>query len=622
MTKLLMLQNGFTGEIPATLTRFRASKNSLSGSVPAEIWGLPALNIIDLAMNSLEGPITANIANARSLVLLFVSNNELSGKLPDEISSVRSLVAIDLSDNQFLGEIPSTIGELKRLCSLNMENNKFSGSIPDSLGSCSSLSNVNTAQNLLTGEIPRSLGSLPMLNSLNLSNNKLSGQIPSTLSSLRLSLLDLSNNLLIGPIPVSRVQAYNGSFAGNLGLCNIEAVEVPFRQCPSTYHLDENKRTLIIGLIVPIVFLMMLLGIFLYMYSREEKHDDYSLKEELWDIKLFRILKFNEDEILDSIKPENLIGKGASGNVYKVALPNGKEVAVKHIWRSSSSPGGRGGRYRKRRRRSSPGHTSDKTKEYESEVETLSSIRHIKVVNLYCTITSQDSSLLVYEYLQKGSLWDLLHTEGRNEGDKMELDWDARYEVALGAAEGLEYLHHGCEPPIIHRDIKSSNILLDEFLKPRIADFGLAMVVGSDPTHHVAGTLGYMAPENGYFYKINEKSDVYSFGVVLMELVTGKRPIEPEFGENNDIVNWVSIQFKTPEGVLGLVDSRIPEPVREEAVKVLKIAILCTMALPPQRPTMTSVVHMLEDAKPCRLVRIINDNDSSDKDASLSEPES
>jgi serine/threonine protein kinase len=231
---------------------------------------------------------------------------------------------------------------------------------------------------------------------------------------------------------------------------------------------------------------------------------------------------------------------------------------------------------------------------------------------LFCSITSEDSSLLVYEYLPNGSLWDRLHMS-----QKMELDWDARYEIAVGAAKGLEYLHHGCERPVIHRDVKSSNILLDEHLKPRIADFGLAKILqansGKDSTHVIAGTHGYIAPEYGYTYKVNEKSDVYSFGVVLMELVSGKRPIEPEFGENKDIVNWVSSKIKTRDSVLSVVDSRIPEVLKEEAIKVLRIAILCTATLPSLRPTMRSVVQMLEEAEPCKLVGIVMTKDGASK---------
>jgi serine/threonine protein kinase len=139
------------------------------------------------------------------------------------------------------------------------------------------------------------------------------------------------------------------------------------------------------------------------------------------------------------------------------------------------------------------GKEARKSKEFDAEVETLSSIRHVNVVKLYCSITSEDSSLLVYEYMPNGSLWDRLHASR-----KMELDWQTRYEIAVGAAKGLEYLHHGCDRPIIHRDVKSSNILLDELFKPRIADFGLAKMIqangGKDSTQVIAGTHGYIAP--------------------------------------------------------------------------------------------------------------------------------
>lgn len=254
-----------------------------------------------------------------------------------------------------------------------------------------------------------------------------------------------------------------------------------------------------------------------------------------------------------------------------------------------------------------------KSSEFDAEVRTLSSIRHVNVVKLYCSITSEDSSLLVYEYFPNGSLWDRLHSCG-----KMGLDWDVRYEIAVGAAKGLEYLHHGCERPVIHRDVKSSNILLDENLQPRIADFGLAKIVqanaSKDSTHVIAGTHGYIAPEYGYTYNVTEKSDVYSFGVVLMELVTGKKPIESEYGENKDIVFWVSSKLKTKESVLSIVDSSIPEVYREEAINMLRIAILCTDRLPTLRPTMRRVVQMLEDGEPCKLVGIIVSKDGSKKE--------
>ncbi|PON56475.1 Serine/threonine protein kinase [Trema orientale] len=618
MNMLLMLQNNFTGKIPEsyasckTLLRFRVSKNSLSGEVPAGIWGLPAVNIIDLEFNQFEGPITSDIKNAKGLAQLFVGTNRLTGGLPEEISEATSLVSIQLNGNRFSGEIPASIGELKHLGALHLQSNMLSGSIPDSLGSCSSLNDVNISNNSLSGKIPSSLGSLPSLNALDLSHNQLSGQIPASLASVRLSLLDLSHNRLSGPVPPSlSIAAYNGSFAGNPGLCSPEITS--FRRCPPNSGMSKDVRTLIICFSVGSAILLVALAWFTYL-RKGEKDDDQerSLKEESWDLKSFHVLTFTEEEILDSIKQENLIGNGGSGHVYRVLLSNGKELAVKHIWNNVDSKLGR-----RKARSTTPmlaKRGGGKSKEFDAEVQTLSSIRHVNVVKLYCSITSEDSSLLVYEYLPNGSLWDRLHG-----CRKTKLDWNSRHEIAVGAAKGLEYLHHGCSRPVIHRDVKSSNILLDEFLKPRISDFGLAKGMvqanngGQSSTHVIAGTHGYIAPEYGYTYKVNEKSDVYSFGVVLMELVTGKRPIEPEFGENRDIVSWVYNNLKNRESVLSLVDSDIPEVLKEEAIKVLKIAVLCTARLPELRPTMRSVVQMLEEAEPCKLVGIIVTKDGASK---------
>ncbi|KAF3447433.1 hypothetical protein FNV43_RR12619 [Rhamnella rubrinervis] len=578
--------------------------NSLSGVIPAGIWGLPEVNIIDIDSNQFEGPITSDIEKAKALAQLFAGNNRLTGELPDEISGATSLVSIDLSENRLSGRIPAAIGDLKKLGTLYLRGNLFSGSIPKSLGSCVSLTDLNMAKNSLSGKIPTSLGSLPGLNALNLSQNELSGRIPETLAALRLSLFDLSYNRLAGPIPQSlSIAAYNGSFSGNPGLCSINISS--FRRCLPDSDKSRDVRTLIICFAVGLIILLGCLAWFMYLKRKEKDDQDRSLKEESWDVNSFHVLSFTEDEILDSIKEENLIGKGGSGKVYKASLLNGKDLAVKHLWDTDIKG-------TKKIKSTTPmlGRHTRKSKEFDAEVKTLSSVRHVNVVKLYCSITSEDSSLLVYEYLPNGSLWDRLHTV-----QKMKLDWDSRHEIAVGAAKGLEYLHHGCDRPVIHRDVKSSNILLDEFMKPRIADFGLAKIVqangGKDSTQVIAGTHGYIAPEYGYTYKVNEKSDVYSFGVVLMELVTGKRPIEPEFGENQDIVSWICSKLKSRESILSLVDSNIPEALKEEAIKVLKIAVLCTTRQPELRPSMRSVVQMLEDAEPCKLMGIIITKDGT-----------
>ncbi|KAK8484675.1 hypothetical protein V6N11_073167 [Hibiscus sabdariffa] len=601
MVKLLLLQNQLTGTLPESyancksLARLRVNNNMLSGTVPAGIWSLPNLYLIDLTMNQFEGPVTGDIGNAKSLAQLLLSNNRFSGELPASISQASSLVSIRLSSNRFSGQIPESIGELKSLGSLYLNGNMFSGTIPDSLGSCISLNDVNLAGNSLSGEIPESIGYLQSLNSLNLSGNNLSGAIPTTLSSLRLSILDLSNNRLVGPIPKSlSLEAFKDRFEGNPDLCSSKLKD--FQPCSSNSGTSSHLRTFLSCFIAGILVLLLSLGCYIFVRVRQS-NVNHPLKQRSWEMKSYQMLSFTEKDITNAIKSENLIGRGGSGNVYKVELDDGRKLAVKHIWTLGS-----GNRYCS----SSALLTKSnfRSLEYDAEVTTLSTIRHMNVVKLYCNITSEDSNLLVYEYLPNGSLWDRLHS-----CRKIDMSWEVRYAIAVGAARGLNYLHHGCERPVIHRDVKSSNILLDEDWKPRIADFGLAKIVqndgGGDWTHFIAGTHGYMAPEYAYTCNINEKSDVYSFGVVLMELVTGKRPLEPKFGENKDIVYWIYSKLENKENLAEVVDLNIADASKEDAIKVLRIAVRCTAKIPVLRPSMRTVVKMLEDAEPCKLTDVI-----------------
>ncbi|KAJ6409406.1 hypothetical protein OIU84_008993 [Salix udensis] len=563
MTDLLILQNSFTGQVPESyancksLERFRVSKNSLSGSIPAG----------DMGMNQFEGPVTPDIGNAKSLALLNLANNRFSGTLPSTISQTSSLVSVQLSSNRFSGEIPSTIGELKNLSSLYLTGNKFSGAIPDSLGLCASLTDINLSGNSFSGNIPESLGSLPTLNSLNLSNNKLSGEIPVSLSRLKLSNLDLSNNQLSGPVPDSfSLEAFREGFEGNPGLCsqNLKNLQPCSRNARTSNQLRVFVSCIVAGLLVLVIFA----GCFLFLKLRQNKLD-HPLKQSSWNMKSFRILSFNESDVIDAIKSENLIGKGGSGNVYKVVLDNGNELAVKHIWTANSID--------RRSFRSSSAMLTKKNSrspEYDAEVATLSNVRHVNVVKLFCSITSDDCNLLVYEYLPNGSLWDRLHS-----CHKVKMGWELRYSIAAGAAKGLEYLHHGFDRPVIHRDVKSSNILLDEEWKPRIADFGLAKIVqaggqGEWTNNVIAGTHGYIAPE-------------------------------PEFGENKDIVCWVCSKLESKESVIEVVDSNISEVFKGDAMKMLRIAIHCTSRIPALRPSMRMVVHMLEEVEPLQLTDVV-----------------
>lgn len=584
----LVLQNFFTGEIPnsygecSTLTRFRVNNNYLTGRVPSGIWGLPHATIIDLSFNTFVGGMDQEISKAKNLSELYIQNNQFSGSLPPQIKQAILLAKVDASNNGFSGELPVEIGNLSLLNNLLLQNNMFSGPIPQTLELCGALAEINLAVNRLNGSIPASLGSMQVLNSLNLSNNQLSGQIPNSLSSSKLSLLDFSNNQLTGPVSAQLIYlAGNHSFSGNPGLCVNNVSSDFLKQCPSASGRKFHTRLIIACTIAAAALVILVVGCLLYRRPVRDRMEALS-----WDMKSFHKFNFTDDDILHCLKEENMIGSGGSGKVYRGELGEGQVIAVKQLWTNNYAT------------KLNHSKEAQRYRQFKMEVETLGSIRHKNIVKLYCCISSTNSNLLVYEYMKNGSLWDRLH-----QTTDLTLDWQTRYKIALGIAHALVYLHNDCVPAIVHRDVKSSNILLDEDYEPRIADFGIAKILQScgkgDSTAIIAGTHGYIAPEYAYTYKVSEKSDVYSFGVVLMELVTGRQPIEPDFGENKDIVSWISRKIATRESTFKVMDSRIPDIYQESMIKVLKIALLCTSHLPSLRPFMLEVVDLLLEANPC-----------------------
>ncbi|KAG9440069.1 hypothetical protein H6P81_020234 [Aristolochia fimbriata] len=295
----------------------------------------------------------------------------------------------------------------------------------------------------------------------------------------------------------------------------------------------------------------------------------------------------DEVEILKRLTEENLVGTGGSGKVYRAELKSGQTVAAKKIRVSGED-----------------------RRAFEAEVEILGSVRHGNIVKLLCCYTGEDCRVLVYEYMPNGSLRTALHEKGGGAA----LDWATRRRIAVGAAHGLAYLHHDCVPPVVHRDVKSGNILLDADFRARVADFGLARAMESGGGERVmtgvAGSYGYIAPEYGYTLKVNEKSDVYSFGVVLLELLTGKKPVDPSsFGDARDLVKWVHdvvSSRKTPAAADAvacfrqLFDPNITSSTEcdwEDMVRVLNVALLCTAAFPMNRPSMRKVVELLNDRR-------------------------
>ncbi|PIA46523.1 hypothetical protein AQUCO_01500220v1 [Aquilegia coerulea] len=570
-----VLQNLFSGELPdnygqcKSLLRFRVSYNRLQGLIPSGVLALPHASIIDLAYNRLDGPIPITIGDATNLSELLIQSNKVSGVIPPEISRAGNLVKIDLSNNLLSGPIPSEIGNLRKLNLLLLQDNKLNSSIPQSLSSLKYLNVLDLSNNLLTGDIPESIGKL-LPNSINFSNNRLTGSIPRSL---------IEGGLI-------------ESLSGNPGLCvsvYLNSTNSNFPVCSKVCHRKKLNSIWLIGISVVVVIVGLLLFLrrwFAKERSSTEQDETLSSASFSYDIKSFHKITFDQREILEALVDKNIVGHGGSGTVYKIELSNGQAVAVKKLWtRKTKDP------------------TAEDQlfldNELKTEVQTLGSIRHKNIVKLYSYYSSWDLNLLVYEYMPNGNLWDALH--GRK---TLLLDWPTRHSIALGIAQGLAYLHHDLSPSIIHRDIKSTNILLNADYQPKVADFGVAKVLlakGMDSsTTVVAGTYGYLAPEYAYTSKATTKCDVYSYGVVLMELITGKKPVEAEFGESKNIIYWVSCKGVTKEGILDVLDKRLSGSFKDEMRKVLRIAARCTCNTPALRPTMKEVVQLLIEADPCR----------------------
>eukprot|EP00253_Pinus_taeda_P014838 PITA_14838 len=571
----VVFKNNFNGSLPdflgdcPSLTSVQVQGNKLSGEVPLGLWSSPQLGEFRLTNNDFHGHIPAQIAKAANLWALEISNNQFSGTIPSGIGQLLNLGSFMASHNNISGTIPVELTKLSSLSRLFLDHNVLYGELPGTIISWKGLSQLNLANNRITGSIPASLGLLPVLNSLDLSNNLLSGNIPIELDNLKLSFLNVSGNLLSGSVPFHYNNlAYNKSFLDNRGLCGAGPLTLP--SCFQQKDRSESHLERVLIAVITVTVVACLISI-CFLYKTCKNFARVKSSAESWNLTAFHRVEFDESDILKRMTEDNVIGSGGAGKVYKATLGNDNIVAVKRIWNNRK-----------------PQCAQDK--EFQAEVETLGKIRHANIVKLLCCISSSDSNMLVYEYMPNGSLYECLHTfQGKT------LDWPARYKIAFGAAKGISYLHHGCSPPIIHRDIKSYNILLDSELEAHIADFGLARTVeklGQENVMSVvAGSYGYIAPEYAYSRKVIEKSDIYSFGVVLLELVTGKKPNDIEFGEDSDIVRWIRNQIHND--INKVLDSRVAHSYREEMMLVLRVALICTSTLPINRPSMREVVEIL-----------------------------
>ncbi|KAF3795823.1 Receptor-like protein kinase [Nymphaea thermarum] len=572
------------------LTSINLSSNKLNGILPQELGNLRDLRRLVLSHNNLRGQLPVQISNCKELYLLDVGFNSLSGLIPSSLAGLNKMQYLMLQENRFTGGIPEFLSAFGRLLELQLGGNMLGGGIPPSLGEIQSLDiGLNISCNGLVGQIPLQLGQLYKLQSLDISLNNLTGNLSPLVGLQSLLEVNVSHNHFIGAIPHSWVKFLNfspTSFLGNSGLC-IPCLQDDIicdkgsilARCKATKSDHTTTRVMVLAIVLGAIFLSVLLLTVVKLLPRSHPHPNVAelQLQEGPSSMLNRVM-----EATGNLNQQYIIGRGAHGTIYKVEHGLGKPYVVKKI-----DFKGRKGLNRSMMK----------------EIQTLGSIKHRNLLKLENFWFRDSHGLILYDFMENGSLHDVLHEVSPSPL----LEWNVRYRIALGIAQGLAYLHHDCIPAIIHRDIKPKNVLLDSEMEPHISDFGTAKLMKlsstGPPSSSVVGTPGYMAPEVAFSTLKSKESDVYSYGVLLLELLTRKKALDPSFGDDMDIVGWVNATVISSNKVIDpcLTAEFLDSSIKEEVSKMLLIAMRCTTKDPSGRPRMRGVVKKMLDIKATKL---------------------
>ncbi|PWZ30558.1 putative LRR receptor-like serine/threonine-protein kinase [Zea mays] len=593
LTLLAMDHNMLSGSIPSTIGNLKnlvvlaLSTNRLSGEMPSTIGDLPQLNQLYMDDNLLSGNIPASLGQCKRLNMLNLSVNNLDGSIPSEILSISSLsLGLDLSNNNLNGTIPPQIGTLINLDLLNVSNNRLSGEIPTELGQCVFLSYLQMESNMFSGIIPQSLSGLKAIQQMDLSENNLSGQIPEFFESFRtLYHLDLSHNKLVGPIPTSGIFTNSNAvmLEENLGLCQQSAIfALPI--CPTTSSVTKRKNDARLLLIVAPPATIALLS-FLCVLATVTKgiatQPPESFRETMKKVSYGDILKAT-----NWFSPVNKISSSHTASVYVGRFEFDTDlVAIKvfHLDEQGSLNG------------------------FFNECEVLKQTRHrnlIQAITLCSTVDFENNEFkaLVYEFMANGSLDMWIHPSLHQGRRRRVLSLGQRISIAAEVASALDYLHNQLIPPLIHCDLKPSNVLLDYDMTSRLGDFGSAKFLSSSLTSSspegfvgASGTIGYIAPEYGMGCKISTDGDVYGFGVLLLELLTAKRPTDEIFDNDLSLHKYVDIAF--PDKIDEILDPQMQNEgevvcnlrMQNYLIPLVEIGLMCSMESPKDRPGMQAV---------------------------------
>ncbi|XP_009776315.1 probably inactive leucine-rich repeat receptor-like protein kinase IMK2 [Nicotiana sylvestris] len=623
--RLNLSYNALSGSIPVSFTQspsltfLALEHNNLSGSIP-DTWGNVVVNnksyqlqYLTLDHNLLYGKIPTSISKLSMLEEINLSHNQINGTIPDELGALTRLAILDLSNNSINGTIPVSFSNLSALVTLNLKSNLLDNQIPDVIYRLQNLSVLDLSDNKLTGHIPATIGNISRLNSLDLSENNFTGEIPKSLVSLaNLTSFDVSYNNLSGVVPSLLSKKFNSSaFVGNLELCGYSpstpCASPPPQTLPSSpiggvakpRHRKLSTKDIILiasgALLVVLLLLCCMLLCCLIRKKANSKAKNGSKASGLATTgrgakpvpaaagaevestggKLVHFdgpFVFTADDLLCATA--EIMGKSTYGTAYKATLEDGNQVAVKRL-REKITKG---------------------QKEFEAEVAELGKIRHPNILALRAYyLGPKGEKLLVYDYMSNGSLSSFLHARG----PETTIDWPTRMRIAIGITKGICFLHS--KENIIHGNLTSSNILLDEQNNPTIADVGLSRLMTSAGNTNViatAGTLGYRAPELSKIKNASTKTDVYSVGVIILELLTGKSPSGATDGL--DLPQWVAsiVKEEWTNEVFDVELMRDAPNIGDELLNTLKLALHCVDPTPTARPEAEQVLQKLEEIKP------------------------